>query len=133
MRKAMTTPLIAHLERHLGPIVRSYASHGTPRVPVAIFADRPAVDASTCCTLGLSKHLLSGAAGTQRRQELLGCWWSRHEDLGPELLLSLVAEDVLATRVALRQGQVLGPRGPIVRTSTLEAFYCAPPSMYFPD
>jgi hypothetical protein len=125
-------PLIAHVERELGPIMRGLTSDRTPGIPVAIIEDRPVPGATAYCTLGLSKHCFHSAAGRKFRQELLGCSWHRFDELAPEAILSAVAEELLATHTALVRGEVIGPRGPLVAGSALEALYCSQP-VYFSD
>jgi hypothetical protein len=125
-------PLIAHLERHLGPIVRGAEDARLPGVWVVVFSDRPAPGATTYATLGLSHHLLTGVAGRQYRLELLGCSRAEFDALAPEGALLTVAEEMLARHAPLLRGQVVGPAGSIVPGSTLRAFYCTVP-VYFPD
>lgn len=64
--------------------------------------------------------------------ELLGASFKRFEQLRPEGNLLTVAHDLISTHRALLRGEVIGPRGPIVAGSVLEAYYCALP-VYFKD
>jgi len=64
--------------------------------------------------------------------ELLGASYRRFESLQPEANLLAVAHDLLDSHRALLRGEVVGPAGPIVPGSVLEAYYCAIP-VYFSD
>jgi hypothetical protein len=127
-----TPPLIAHVEQHLGRIARGSRCAGHQGVQAALIEDCPAAGATAYVTLGLSDHILHAPSGRQYRQELLGASYARYADLRPEANLLTVAHDLLGEHRALLRGEVVGPRGPLVSGSPLEAYYCSLP-VYFPD
>ncbi|HYN22751.1 MAG TPA: suppressor of fused domain protein [Thermoanaerobaculia bacterium] len=126
------SPLLAHLERHLGPIQTGWRLPGADSVFVVRFDDRPLEGAVTYTTVGLSETLLHQEDGGNLRQELLFCCWAPERDDDIVGLLMVVAGDVLQSEQAFAHGQVLGPAGPLVPDGNVEALYCTAP-VYFDD
>lgn len=127
--------LIEHLETHLGPIRAGWKMESAPggRLFIVEFADQPVEGAVTYATLGLSEHTLRQEDGPPICQELL--FSLREGEARPEdavLLMKTLVAPVLESRRSLDRGQVLGPAGPVLEGSTLEAFYCSFPA-YFPE
>lgn len=126
-----------HLEKHLGPMhggtkVRLAKGRRAPEIFIASFPDRPVNRAITYSTLGLSEYELEQEDGGNLRQELLfSCRLPRDRD-EPVSLLMAVAADVISAGRALPRGHVVGPAGPLIEDSRLEALYCAAP-VYFDD
>jgi hypothetical protein len=127
-------PLIAFLEEHLGTMAGGSLFEASPgqKVQVARFEDQPVPHSITYVTTGLSKHLLHQASGRSVRLELLTCIWSRFRDSGIDSLLFALSQDILERHHAPMRGEVVGPAGPVVLGSTLEAFYFLPP-LYHPE
>jgi hypothetical protein len=108
--------LIEHLEARLGPITAGWKRDCFQVV---------AFESGWFSTLGLSRHpLTSRTSGRQLRLELLV--GGRPGDFLPGLLAQ-VAEELLGSGEAILRGDVLGPRGPLVPGSALEAWYAAIP------
>jgi hypothetical protein len=125
-------PLIAHVEQHLGRISRGSEASSERGIQAVIVEGHPTPEATSYLTLGLSHHVLAGSSGRQFRQELLGVSYSRFAELNPDANLLTVAHDLLEAHRAALRGEVIGPAGPIVPGSTLDAYYCSLPS-YFSD
>lgn len=133
MTEATAPPLIAHLERHLGRLERGWGESADGRqlpVQVVQFANPTGGVPLSYATLGLSEHVLRMPSG-EVRHELLCCGPS-DGSLNPAPLMVTVAEDLIASGRSLVKGQVLGPSGPLLEGTELEALYCAAP-VYFPD
>jgi len=127
-----SSPLLGHLEQSLGP-ARTGARYaiGGDAFEIVTFAERPARGCTTYATVGLGDHVLAQASGSPLRQELLFA----HRGAPSKDVIALVAavaEPVLRSRRGLAHGQVLGPSGPILSGSRMEALYCAVP-VYFDD
>ena len=116
----------------MGRIARGSDLAGYRGVQVALVDHAPVSDAQSYITLGLSNHLLKSPSRRQFRMELLGTSYSRFEQLRPEGNLLRIAHDLLDSHRALLRGEVIGPAGPVVPGSSLEAYYCALP-VYFRD
>ncbi len=126
-----TPPLIRFMESHLGPIA-SGSIFEDPAIQVVRFDNQPFEKAVTYATLGLSHHVLKQEQGPDIRMELLlGCH-ERFASWNPGSLLAVVAKDLLSKHRALRQGDVLGPAGPIKEGSSCHGFWCTSPG-YYPD
>lgn len=130
------TALIEHLEHYLGPIVHGWKRDFRARdVPfqVAEFALGPVAECSTFSTIGLSKFpLKSRQTGRAIRHELVMLSRRGSELPGIPGILQQVGTEAIRTQSAYLRGDVIGPRGPIVEGSQLEALYVTMPS-YFPD
>lgn len=128
--------LVEHLERHLGPIEVGWSADpdGTAMpFHVVRFGNGTGLAAVAFSTLGLSRFgLRSPASGREIWHELLM--------LVPETLragpipglLQQVGSSALDSGQALLRGDVLGPHGPLVPGSSMEALYVAMPA-YLPD
>lgn len=120
-----------HLERHLGPMERGWASSNVPGVQVCLFPDQPFKGAFTLATLGLSNTVLTLGGGREVRQELLlGCLDARQVDDLAKLLFA-IAELVLTAGQALLRGQVI-PLGERIVDSSANALYASIP-VVFPE
>lgn len=127
--------LIKHVELHLGPIEGGWSKYTNGTVaPFTIvrFRDQPHPGVSTYLTLGLSNHVISLASGRPVRQELLLSADRRFDSWNIPGLLGTVGREVLTRHQGLLRGEVLGPAGPLLPGSSLEALYCASP-VHFPD
>lgn len=80
----------------------------------------------------MSNHVLSQRTGRDARLELLCCSLDQPPSWEIVELMAVVGRDVVASHAAMARGQVLGPAGPLVTGSELEAFYCSLP-MFWPD
>ncbi len=108
--------LIEHLEDRLGQITEGRQHDGFQVV---------AFESGWFATIGLSRHhLKSRTSGRQLRLELITA--GRPAEFLPGLL-GQVADELLASHEALLRGDVIGPRGPLVPGSALEAWYAAAP------
>ena len=101
--------------------------------PVAVmafaFVDQPGAGADTFVTLGLSRWALDQGDGTRIRQELVAA--ADRRDAGRlRPVVQGVAHGMLGSGDSLRDGQVLGPAGPLFESSSLEAFYCTSPRVF---
>jgi hypothetical protein len=126
--------LIEHLEARLGLITGGWSkdSDGRPReFRVAAFANGTISGVESFSTIGLSRYdLVSPRSGRKLRLELLA---GERGGPGTEYLPGLVgqvADELLASGRALLRGDVIGPRGPLVPESRMEAWYAAAPVYY---
>ncbi|MGO1052103.1 suppressor of fused domain protein [Crossiella sp. CA198] len=123
--------LIAHLESRLGPIRHGWRTDpdGGPMPFTIVQCDGGALPGvTTFATVGLSdKHLRSRVSGKGIHQELLISVPSEQADGPFPAMLQQIAAGLLAEDTALLRGDVLGPHGPILPGSLLEAFYAAGP------
>jgi hypothetical protein len=128
-----TPPLLRHLERTLGRFRQGYHYSEPEGVGFLEFTNQPVAGALTFTTFGVNHHLLRHPSGALIRQELLVCQYqpeSSDQSLLP--VLSVLATDLVSTHVAIPRGHVVGPNGPIVPGSALEAFYFTEP-LYYPE
>jgi hypothetical protein len=109
----------------------SYRQTGRDTIQAVAFRDHPRREAVTVCSLGLGHHTLCSTRGHVRQELLVACW---DDQLVPQLvsLLPIVAWDLIGRHVALSHGQVLGPAGPLIPGSGLEALLCLEPFLH-PD
>ncbi|RZU16410.1 suppressor of fused protein SUFU [Kribbella rubisoli] len=130
------TSMIKHFERQLGPIQDGWS--GDPdsnEMPFQIvrFAQGSGDRTVAFATLGLGRYpLISAATGRTIRHELL---LLVSEELVNEpfpSLLQEIGEEAIRDDRALLRGDLLGPRGPLISESHLEALYVTMP-VYFPD
>jgi hypothetical protein len=131
MNDPAVPPLIRYLEDHLGPISSGFKVEGE-RVQLSRFENQPVHGATTLTTLGLSNHELHLADGGSLREELIVAARKESEIDYLGRALHGIAKDILERHHALLRGDVLGPRGPVVPDSTLEAFFCIHPA-YWPE
>jgi hypothetical protein len=124
----MTTSLLQHVRIYLGEPAGKYRV----RLPVGAeliiyeFANQPCEDATTLITDGLvdcPAHLA---------QELIVCVYSRWVDNELPKLLAAVANQAVDSQLLFQRGDVLGPAGPLLSTTTMSALYVTHP-VYFPS
>jgi hypothetical protein len=123
------------LERSLGPIEAGWSedADGNP-IPFQIARfDHVPIGGVAYATIGLGRFpARSRTSGKLVRLELL---LLVHADQAagpfPSILQQVASQTVLSGHALLR-GDVLGPRGPLVSGSPLEALYVTAP-VYFPD
>jgi hypothetical protein len=133
---ANTPPVIRHIETHLGQMDPK-AGHwrwdhadGT-LLQVLAFRDRPRKGAMTLCSLGLGHHQFCSPRGHVRQELLVSCW-DRFVSARLAGILPVAAQYALDQHVALQPWQVLGPAGPLVPGSAVEALLCLEP-LFFPE
>jgi hypothetical protein len=131
-----TPPVIRHIETYLG-LVDPKAGHwrwdhadGTLLQAVA-FRDRPRKGAMTLCGLGLGHHQFHSPRGPVRQELLVSCW-DRFVSARLAGILPIAAQYALDQHAALQPWQVLGPAGPLIPGSALEALLCLQP-LLFPE
>ncbi|GAA1575278.1 suppressor of fused domain protein [Kribbella hippodromi] len=131
------TGLIEHLEGYLGPIRGGWAQDADgEEMPfqIAWFDQGAGEGVVSFATLGLGRYPLRlPEAGRTIRHELLMLADSETAATGllPHLVQQVGEQAVRYGRPFLC-GEVIGPRGPLLPGSLLEAFYVAMP-VYFPD
>src|SRR4051812_5290019 len=109
-------PLVIHLETHLGRSAGGWSFKRDERrtyVQAVRFEGAPIARARTAVTLGMSNQVIAQHDGSEGRQELVFCAYKEGFPDDAAAVLVLVASDVLKRGVALRQGDVLGPAGPL--------------------
>lgn len=125
-----TQSYIDYLEAHLGPIRRRFSARpGSPEASVGLLAfdESPFPEATTLVTCGLSHHVVEQERGQQIRQEFVMCGFSERISSGFANVLDRVASQFLELHQPVKRGQVIGPRGPLVKGATVEALVCATP------
>jgi hypothetical protein len=133
--KADVPPVIRHIEAHLGLIDPQVGLWGWDhrdtgtRLDVHGFRDSPLAGATTLCSTGLSCHELCSPRGHVRQELLLACW-DRFVSRRLAGLLAIAASQALQERAALLHGQVLGPSGPLIPGSELQALLCLEPFLF---
>jgi len=127
-------PLLQFLESQLGQMAGGQIFESPPgrEVYVARYDNQPVTDAITYVTTGLSRHVLHQLSGPDIRLELLTCTWSSFREASLDSLLFILAQQILDRHHAPAQGEYIGPAGPVVTGSKLEAFYFMPP-LYHPE
>jgi hypothetical protein len=127
--------LIQHLERHVGALEVGWtkdANGKTMPFQVGRFRVRgePGV---TFSTIGLSRSgLRSRVSEKLIHQELVMRVPVQFIESGVTAILQQVGGEALSNGTAYLRGDVVGPRGPIVERSRLEALYVSIP-VYFPE
>ena len=127
-------PVPDHIETYLGQMDPSQGywrwnrSDGPP-LQVICFPDKPMLGAKTLCTLGLSKHEFCSEIG-HYRQELVIAAWDRFVTVEFAATLAAVGTRVLDAHWAIGIGEVIGPAGPILPGSELEAILCLHPDPF---
>jgi hypothetical protein len=125
--------LIGHLESYLGPMSGGWSNNADgDNMPFQIAKFR---SDGRCffTTLGLAHiHLHSAESGKGIHHELLVIVDESQEALFFPSILEQLAIMSIDSGHAFLRGQVVGPAGPIVPGSVMEAFYVAMP-VYLPD
>ncbi len=128
--------LIQHFERVLGLIEAGWSVDADGlRMPfqVARFPQGSGPGTVSFATLGLGRYPLpSLASGRAIRHELLLLAPESLKDGMLPSLIHQIGEETLQSGRPLLQGDVIGPRGPLVPGSQMEALYVTLP-VYFPD
>jgi hypothetical protein len=128
--------VIGHLEKFCGPIIRGWSCDPDGNeMPFQIvqLQGSPIAGATTYATLGLGKiPLRSQSSDRIIRHELV--MLSRSDAVPENLpaLLQEVAMEAVQRNYAYLRGEVIGPRGPLFKGSTVTALYVAVP-VYFPE
>jgi hypothetical protein len=127
--------LIHHFEGYLGPIEVGWKDSDGSAWPfhVVRFSGGPIQNTVTYSTLGLSETALqSPVSEKQIRHELLIMVRSRYADRNIPAILHQVGTEAIATGRPYLRGDVLGPRGTLVRGTDMAALYVSLP-VYLPD
>ncbi len=132
--------LIAHLERHLGPIQHGWSETpdgGSTPFQVAECRGGPLQGISAFVTLGLCRYALpsglcehglrSPGAGESIRHELIITAQTRFGARNIPALLQQVGMEAISRGSAYLRGEVLGPRGCLFEGKPFEALYVALP------
>ncbi len=126
--------LLSHFEARLGQMVEGWSRgpDGTPMpFTVAKFQRGVIPDVVAYATIGLSDHALAGAGrGGSIYQELMIIVRSSSDPHIFPGVLQQLANLALDQRRAYLRGDAIGPWGPIVPGSKMEAFYAAVPVYY---
>lgn len=104
-------------------------------IKVAKFKDIPEEGLVTFLSVGLSGHLLQQDSGRKIRQEFLITIDENFAFLDVEDVIFSVAKLVLDRHIALKQGELLGPRGSLFEDEScagITSMMCGYPA-YFPD
>lgn len=128
----MPPTLPDHLRACLGEIEsgrRFTPDDAQVSIDIVRFPDQPMPGAATYTTVGLSKVLLHEDSG-HIRQELLYAQEGERESYEAAYVLADTAERALDIGRPLPRGQVLGPAGPVLDGSELEAFICLNPGYF---
>jgi hypothetical protein len=125
------TSVPAHLERYLGEIECGWSVDADGEAmpfQIARFARGPAPGSISFATIGLShRSMPSPVSGRTIRHELVMFVSDSLRDGPLPSILQQVGLDVLAASKPLLRGDVVGPRGPLVPGSAMEALYAAIP------
>ncbi|MFI6717728.1 suppressor of fused domain protein [Kribbella sp. NPDC050470] len=128
--------MIEHFERYLGPIQEGWAVDADgEEMPFQIVRFDQGSDDKTVsfATLGLGRYpLRSTTTARTFRHELLLLAPNKLARGPLPSLLQPIGQACIQDGRALLRGDVLGPRGPLLAGSQMEAFYVAMPA-YFPD
>ncbi|MCB0918705.1 MAG: suppressor of fused domain protein [Actinobacteria bacterium] len=128
--------VVEHLERHLGPISYGWATEADgERLPfqVARFDLVPIQGVTAYSTVGFGRFPLhSTASGSRMRLELLMMVQADQADGPFPAILQDLAGELLSSGHAILRGDVIGPRGPLISGSDMQALYAARP-VYLPD
>src|SRR5262249_44332691 len=130
----MAPALITHLEAHLGQIQGGWQRDPDKRkllFQIVRFAHGPVPGTKALTTLGLSNHPLKSRVS----EKIIRCelvMLVRNGSKSLPGILQQVAMEMLQSRFAVLRGDVLGPRGPLVDGSKMQALYASNP-VYFPE
>jgi hypothetical protein len=125
-----------HLEQYLGQIEVGWSRDADDqKLPFQVVRFSGGFQPGTIAfsTLGLSQFgLTDPISGSDIHHELLTVVPESLRDGPIPGVLQQVGQEVLAAERPLLRGEVVGPRGPLVPGSAMEAFYLALP-VYLPD
>ncbi|MEA9984122.1 MULTISPECIES: suppressor of fused domain protein [Subtercola] len=126
--------LVNHFEQYLGTMVGGWKTDiPTLEAPVQITKYELSNGQTSFATLGLSHTPLhSSVSGKEIHEELILTLNVGSADVSLLSVLEYVVSTVARSKHALLRGEVVGPLGPLVKNSPMEAFYTASP-VYFPD
>jgi hypothetical protein len=127
--------LLQHLEATLGTMECGWNdSDGVPwPFHILKFRGGPISDVVTYSTYGLSNTpLKSRVSGRMIQQELIIMSRPRYGDMSLPYLLYEVAMEAQSKSTAYLRGEVIGPRGPLLKGSKMEALYVSIP-VYLPE
>lgn len=128
--------LVEHFEQHLGRIESGWSKNADGAAmpfQVVRFLNPAGPGTIGFATLGLSRHELHGSQPDQTiRCELLMLVLDGWRDGPIPGIMQQVGRDILSNHHAPLRGEVIGPYGPLVGSSQLEALYAALP-VYLPD
>jgi hypothetical protein len=129
--------LVDHFEAHLGAMTVGWARDADDvALPFQIARYQGQGDLSRICfaTLGLGQYsLASPTSGRDTRLELLMLASNEVDATAVPALLTQVALTAIRTNRALLRGDVVGPAGPLVTGSKMEAFYVTSPAYFQPE
>lgn len=115
--------IIRHLESYLGKIEQGWADkQSNLEIQVACFGNQPFSGVRTFSTIGLSQSDLS-TTSTPIRQELIFSAYDRFEKNQLASFLLTFAQCVANEGKVLRQGDVIGPSGPIFFGTLLNSLF----------
>ncbi|GAA0952014.1 suppressor of fused domain protein [Kribbella koreensis] len=124
-----------HFEKYLGEIECGWNTDpdGHP-MPFQVVRYPQGSGAGSCAfsTLGISGYELDSPSGRGLRQELLMLVTDDHRDGSIPAVLQQVGMMLMERHRAVLLGDLLGPNGPVVAGSPLEAFWVHQP-VYQPD
>lgn len=125
--------LRSHVVKTLGPIAQEWdeTTDGV-RLPftIARVPGSPVQDATTWVTLGLSDCHRHFPSGKPTRQELVFACYANEDLSNVEGLIAAVALEGVNEERALGRGRVLGPAGPILKGTDMEALYASLPAYF---
>jgi hypothetical protein len=129
-----TSPVIRHVETHLGlidPAVGYWAWNRADGscLQLVAFRNQPRAGATSLCSLGLGHHQFCSPRGHVRQELILTCW-DRFVSDDLARLVPVAADYALDGHVALSPGRVLGPAGPLITGSGLQALLCLEPFLH---
>lgn len=128
--------LIEHFEEVLGQIELGWSVDADGRrIPFQIvrFPLGSGPGTISFATLGLGRHpLRSPNSAVEIRHELLMLAPESLRDGVLPSLIQQVGEETVHSQRPLLRGDVIGPRGPLIQGSQMEALYVTQP-VYFPD
>jgi hypothetical protein len=122
-----------HYTRFWGKARASHAvKMGHGHMEIDEYGQQPCEGAVTLATVGLSDLGGRTQPRTTRplRQEFVFCCYESFMRPDVIALVAAVGEQLVASNDPLRRGDVLGPAGPILECSTMEALYACPPTYY---
>lgn len=124
-----------HVDRFCGDNPDEVFHDRVTGIKVAKFSDVPDKGLVTFLSVGLSGHFLEQGSGRHIKQEFLITVDDLYSDLPVEDVIFTLIKIVLDSHHALKQGEVIGPLGPLFednKYANLAAVICSYPA-FFPD